>query len=181
MQASWWEGLVPALWWEDLESWPSGGQGHVKGCVLRWMSAPYDFRQSVCWWVCYVPILLVVWPEAFSTGAYRPLGWDWVLVPKWGHLGKFTPVSIPWGLCYQYPCSFTPQWITGYPPRPLCMSSPACYGGAALYVPSKSGVPFPPALWNDYTQASLPLKAICSVGSSSQYQTLRLSWRTIFM
>lgn len=25
----------------------SGGQGHVKGCVYRWLSAQYDFRQHI--------------------------------------------------------------------------------------------------------------------------------------
>ena len=26
------------------------------------------------------------------------------MVPKWGPPGELTPINIPWGCCYQFPC-----------------------------------------------------------------------------
>ena len=116
------------------------------------------------------------------------------MVPKWGPPGEFTLISIPWGILILPPTSVlvshsdlqpTPA-SPGDPPRSLGRSSPGSYGGTALcWVPVHSCMRpprvFPPALWSSCSQAPLAFRAECSGGSSSQCQTLRLSWRAIFM
>ena len=64
MQASWWEGLVPALWWVGLclvllvgRAMSRGMSRGVSGLRVTLGSLSADG------WGC-VPVLLVVWPEA---------------------------------------------------------------------------------------------------------------------
>ena len=120
----------------EAVSCPSGGKGHVKGCALGWLWAQYDFKQPVCWWVGYVPVLLVVCPEVLQNWSLQAVGWGRVFMLKWGPLGELTLIGIPWGLCYQCPCSHSELHSTpaspGDPPKPLGKSSPGSYGVTAL-------------------------------------------------
>ena len=131
-------------------------------------------------WGC-VPILFIVWPEAFQHWSLQAAGWDYLLVPKWGPLGDLMLISIPWGLHYQCLCPHSGLQPTltspGDPPRPLGRSSPGSYGGTAfccilVHVRSCVHPPrveslFPPTLWSFCTQALLGFKAKCFEGSSS--------------
>ena len=65
---------MPVLWWVVLSLVPLVGRAVSRGlfrggCGLRKSIGSL----SADGWG-YVPTLLVVWPEAPSTGAYRPLG-----------------------------------------------------------------------------------------------------------
>ena len=114
---------------------------------------------------------------------------------EWGPPVELMLNNIPWGLCYQCCClhsELQPSPASpGDPPRPLGRSSPGSYGVTALCWVQVLVVPcvhpprveslFPPALWGSCPQDPLVFKAKCSGGSSSRCQTLRLSWRVIFM
>ena len=53
---------------------PSGGQCHIRGCVLGVCELSTTLGSlSADGWGC-VPVLLVVWPETSSTGTCRLLG-----------------------------------------------------------------------------------------------------------
>ena len=65
---------MPVFWWVELDIVPLMGRA-VSGGVF-WDVCELSTTLgslSVDGWVC-VPVLLVVWHEAFSTGACRQLG-----------------------------------------------------------------------------------------------------------
>ena len=47
MQTSWWEGLVLTHWWVEVAVVPCHEQGHVMGCVFRWLWVQYDFQHPI--------------------------------------------------------------------------------------------------------------------------------------
>ena len=63
-QASWWEGLMPAPWWVELDPGPLVGRAMDRG-VSRGSCGLRNSLGSLCadGWGC-VPACLVVWPEA---------------------------------------------------------------------------------------------------------------------
>ena len=63
------EGTVACVLVNEAGSCLSGGQDHVRCCVLGCLWPYYDFRQLLCWWLCCVPVLLVVWHRVPSTVA----------------------------------------------------------------------------------------------------------------
>ena len=73
MYAASWEKLVPATWWVELSLFPL--KGKAASCVL--FGGVFQLSTtlgslSADEWGC-VPVLLVVWHEVSSTGAYRQL------------------------------------------------------------------------------------------------------------
>ena len=82
VQASWWEGLLPAPWWVELGLVPLVGRAMSRGAfrgdfVLRKTLG----RLSADGWGC-VPTLFIVWPEVFQHWN-QAVGWGKVSVPKW--------------------------------------------------------------------------------------------------
>ena len=118
-----------------------------------------------------------------------------VLVPKCGPPGELTLINIPLGFCYLCPSPHSELLLTvPSPSDPLWQlgrCSPSCYEGTAMcwvsvhlrtcVHPPWVELLFTPALWISCTQFPLAFKAKCSGGSSSKCQTLRLTWRAIFM
>ena len=82
VQASWWEGLVPAHSWVELALVPPVGRAMSGVCL----SGSGLFRKTLSslsahgWG--YVPALLVVWPEASQHWSRQAVGWGQVLVRK---------------------------------------------------------------------------------------------------
>ena len=74
VQASWWEGFVPAHWWVKLDLGSLVGRA-VGGCGLRKTLGSL----SVDKW-SYSPTLFVVWPEASQHWSLQAVGWGQVLV-----------------------------------------------------------------------------------------------------
>ena len=111
-----------------------------------------------------------------STGACRLLVGATSQVPKWWPLGELMPMSIPWGICHQWPCPTSePQpspASPGDPPRPTGRSGPGSYGVTALpwvpvhmkpcVCPLRVESLFPSVLWSSCTQAPLASKVKCS-------------------
>lgn len=105
--------------------------------------------------------------------------------------GEFTLINILWVLCHQCPCPYSELQLNfaslEYSPKPQVKF---LRRSALFWVPKhvESFVHLPKveslflyALWKLCTQAPLNLKAKCSKDSSSQWLSLRLSWKTIFM
>ena len=51
---------------------------------------------SASGWGC-VPVLLVVWHGASSTGSLLDVGWSWVLALRWRSLRELSQIDITWG------------------------------------------------------------------------------------
>ena len=127
-----WYWCLPTGRWSG--SCPSGGQGHVKGCVWRWLWTQEDFRQPFCWWagLCSYPTGCLAW----AVPALEPAG-CWVgpdlsakmVTSKRAHMDEYSPVPPP-------PASVSPKWVTpaspGDHPRPAGRSYPGSYGVTAL-------------------------------------------------
>ena len=63
MQASWWEGLVPAHWWVELGFVPLMGRAMSGDVFIGQLFIQKTLNSlSADGWSC-VPTLLVVWPE----------------------------------------------------------------------------------------------------------------------
>ena len=58
VQASWWEGVVPAHWWLELGLVPLAGRAVSRGLFSRLLWAQEDFKQPICCWVglCSCPV-----------------------------------------------------------------------------------------------------------------------------
>ena len=95
LQASWWEGLVPAHWWVELGLVPLVGRAMSGVCLLSsgllWKTLS---SLSADGWGC-VPTLLVVWPDSSQHWSLEAVGWGQVLVRKWCPPRGLTPMSTP--------------------------------------------------------------------------------------
>ena len=120
----------------EAGSCPSGGQGHVKGCVYRCLWAQCGFRYPVCWWVdlCSYPA------DCFGSGvpALEPVTYwvgpdfdDKMATSRRAHTNQYSL-----GLCHQSPCPLSePQLTPTSPGDPLWLvgrSSPGSYGVTTL-------------------------------------------------
>ena len=77
----WVEGTVPVFWWVGLDLVFLVGSAASSGVFWEvWELSLILGRLSVNGWGC-VPVLLVVWPGASSTGACCLLGGPWSLYP----------------------------------------------------------------------------------------------------
>ena len=74
VQASWWRGLLPVFQWVGLDLVLLVGRAVFRGVfwVICELSMTLGSLSANRW--CCVPVLLVVWFEASSTGACWPLG-----------------------------------------------------------------------------------------------------------
>lgn len=159
-------------------------QGYVLcGCELSMLFG--SLHTDV--WDCVT--LLVVW----LAGTYKLL----CGARSWYRNGGFQESSYQWTFIGPLLwVSLPSQWATANPnllgtPKPIVRSSPGYYGATALcWVPVnmrsclhllRVEFLFPPILWSSCTQALLAFKDKCSWSSSSWFQTLRLSWRAMFL
>lgn len=124
-QASWGEGLVPALRWVQLGPVALTGRP-VSGAVFK--AAMWSGRLSAA-------CLLVggaVFPSCFVEGSQhwglQPVGWCQVSVPKCHAPGEITPTGVPWGVHHHCPCPYSESPLTpaspGDPPRHTGRSGP---------------------------------------------------------
>ena len=127
---------MPALWWAELYLVLLLGRAMPRSvfwcvCDLSMSLGILSADECVC-----VPVLKVVWPEAFQDCSLQAVGWGWVLVPKWGPAEDLMLGTILWDLYYQSPCPHSdlqpPPSSPGDPPRLLGRSNPGSYGGTAL-------------------------------------------------
>ena len=87
---------MPVFWWVGLNlvflvgSTTSGGV-FLGVCELSMILGSH----SANGWGC-VPVLLVDWHGASSTGACWPLSWSWVSALRWRSLGELSPIDITW-------------------------------------------------------------------------------------
>ena len=135
--------------------------------------------------------LLVIWPEAYQHWSLQPVEWVRVLVQNvdlWeSSLQSIFPVSSTTSVLAPT-VSYWPSPPQETVLREVEPRSPWRYcfvwGTSAHETcahPPRVDSLLPPALWGVFTQALLTFKAKCSRGSSPQCQTLRLSWRAIFL
>ena len=150
-------------------------------CVLRWCELSITLGSLFSdGWAC-VPIVLVVWPEAFQYWRLQIVGWGQFLVPIWRPLGELRLINTSWGLYYLCSSHYRElQPIPIYPGghiRPLGRSVPGSCGSTTLCRVSVHVRPcvhppgvqslFPSALWSSCTLALLTLRDKCSGVSSS--------------
>ena len=128
MQASRWEGLIPAHWWVELGLFSVVSRA-LSSSVFRSSCGLRKTLSSLSadGWGC-VPTLLVVWPAASQHWSLRALGWDQVFASKWWPPGQLTPMSTQQCLCHQCPCFCSepepPPASPGDLPRPAGRSGP---------------------------------------------------------
>ena len=87
---------MPMFWWVGLDLAFLVGRA-ASGCVF-WGVCKLSMilgSLSANRWGC-VPVLLVVWHGASSSGACWPLS-SWVLALRWRSLGELSPIDIMWG------------------------------------------------------------------------------------
>ena len=85
------------FWWVGLDlvflvGRAASGGGFLGVCDLSMFLGSL----SANGWGC-VPVLLIVWDGASSTGTWRAIGWSWVLVLRRRSLGELLPIDITWG------------------------------------------------------------------------------------
>ena len=76
MQASLWEGTVPALCWVELSLVPLGGRSMSRGAFWGSCELSKTLGSLSVDGCCCVPVLLLVWPEEFRHWSLRFLGGD---------------------------------------------------------------------------------------------------------
>ena len=137
-------------------------------------------------WNC-VPVLLVLWPEAWQLGTSRLLG----EARSWcqnGDLWGSSSQSIFSGASSTSVLALTVSYSQTPPPRPLVRPSPSSCRGTALcwfpvharpcVQPPREKSLFLPALWSSCMQALVTFKAKYSEGFSFQFLTL--PWKAVF-